>query len=71
MLSDGVILLQVNTHTSRKTQEVLQKFEWEICATPPPYSQDSAPNLGSKRLYGTKFSSNSDVKTAAENWLNG
>ncbi|GBO30109.1 hypothetical protein AVEN_136286-1 [Araneus ventricosus] len=24
-----------------------------------------------KRLYGTRFSSDSDVETAAENWLNG
>ncbi|GBM24054.1 hypothetical protein AVEN_163218-1 [Araneus ventricosus] len=29
------------------------------------------PNLGSKHLSGTRFSSNSDIKTAAENWLNG
>ncbi|GBN45043.1 hypothetical protein AVEN_91974-1 [Araneus ventricosus] len=30
-----------------------------------------ASNLGSKHLSGTRFSSNSDVKTAAENCLNG
>ncbi|GBN64472.1 hypothetical protein AVEN_79588-1 [Araneus ventricosus] len=29
MLSDGVILLHDNTHTPRKTQELLQKFKWE------------------------------------------
>ncbi|GBN13240.1 hypothetical protein AVEN_101712-1 [Araneus ventricosus] len=38
---------------------------------PPSYSTDSAPNLGSKHLSGTRFSSDSDVKTVAENWLNG
>ncbi|GBN19362.1 hypothetical protein AVEN_49242-1 [Araneus ventricosus] len=64
MSSDGVILLHDNIHTARKTQELLQKFKWE-------YSLDLAPNLGSKHLFGTKFSSNSDVKTAAENSLNG
>ncbi|GBN54086.1 hypothetical protein AVEN_33575-1 [Araneus ventricosus] len=38
---------------------------------PPPYSLDLSPNLGSKHLSGTRFSSKGDVKTAAENWLNG
>ncbi|GBM51795.1 hypothetical protein AVEN_4308-1 [Araneus ventricosus] len=70
MLSDGVILLHDNTHTARKTQELLQKYKWEVWSH-PPYSPDSAPNLGSKHLSGTRFSSNSPVKTAAENWLNG
>ncbi|GBM05784.1 hypothetical protein AVEN_263-1 [Araneus ventricosus] len=37
--------------------------------SPPPYSPDMAPNLGSKHLSGTRFFSNSDVKTAVENWL--
>ncbi|GBM22125.1 hypothetical protein AVEN_266484-1 [Araneus ventricosus] len=64
MLSDGVILLQGNTHTARKTQELLQKFKFEVCSH-PPYSPDLAPNLGSKHLSGTRFSSDSDVKTAA------
>ncbi|GBM68392.1 hypothetical protein AVEN_210464-1 [Araneus ventricosus] len=36
-----------------------------------PYDTDLAPNLDSKHLSGTKFSSDNDVKTAAENWLNG
>ncbi|GBN89838.1 hypothetical protein AVEN_41985-1 [Araneus ventricosus] len=36
-----------------------------------PYSPDLAPNLGSKHLFGTRFSPDSDVKTAAENWING
>ncbi|GBN98478.1 hypothetical protein AVEN_148151-1, partial [Araneus ventricosus] len=70
MLSDGVILLHDDTHTARETQELLQKFKWEVWSH-PPYRQNLAPNLGSKRLSGTKFPSNNDVKTAAENWLNG
>ncbi|GBM24204.1 hypothetical protein AVEN_4955-1 [Araneus ventricosus] len=37
-------------------------------ATPTPCSPDLAPNLGSKHLSGTNLSSNSDVKTAAENF---
>ncbi|GBM78584.1 hypothetical protein AVEN_105175-1 [Araneus ventricosus] len=37
-------------------------------ATPYP---NSAPNLGSKHLSGTRFSSESDVKSVVENWLNG
>ncbi|GBO09769.1 hypothetical protein AVEN_49629-1 [Araneus ventricosus] len=36
-----------------------------------PYSPDLAPNLGSKHLSGTRFSSNINVKTGAENWLYG
>ncbi|GBL86506.1 hypothetical protein AVEN_194771-1 [Araneus ventricosus] len=35
------------------------------------YSPHSVPNLGSKHLSGTRFFSNNDVKTAAENWLDG
>ncbi|GBN00211.1 hypothetical protein AVEN_213896-1 [Araneus ventricosus] len=70
MLSDGVILLHGNTITSRKTQELLRKFKWEVW-NHPPYSPDSAPNLCSKHLSGTRFSSESDVKTVAENSLNG
>ncbi|GBO44740.1 hypothetical protein AVEN_138332-1 [Araneus ventricosus] len=70
MLSDGVILLHENTHTSHKIQELLQKFKWKVCSH-PPYSPDLAPNLGSKHSSGTRFSSESDVKTVVENWLNG
>ncbi|GBM72348.1 hypothetical protein AVEN_46524-1 [Araneus ventricosus] len=71
MLSDGVILSHDNTHTASKTQEVLYKFKWEVCRQLPSYSLDLAPNLGSKHLSGTRFSSGSDVKTTAENYLNG
>ncbi|GBM28537.1 hypothetical protein AVEN_70133-1 [Araneus ventricosus] len=69
MLSDVVNLLHYNTHTARKTQKLGQKFKWEVWSH-LPYSPDLAPNLRSKHLYGTRFPSNSDVKTAAENWLN-
>ncbi|GBN39258.1 hypothetical protein AVEN_38941-1 [Araneus ventricosus] len=65
MLSDGVNLLHGNTHAARKTQELLRKFKWEVWS----HSPDSAPNLGSKHLSGTRFSSESDVKTVVENWL--
>ncbi|GBO30838.1 hypothetical protein AVEN_174961-1 [Araneus ventricosus] len=65
MLSDGVILLPDNTHTARKTQELLLKLKREIWSY-PIYSSDLAPNLGSKHLSGTRFSSKSDAKTAAE-----
>ncbi|GBN41722.1 hypothetical protein AVEN_233974-1 [Araneus ventricosus] len=37
----------------------------------PPYGADLAPNLSSIYLSGARFSSESDVKTAAESWLNG
>ncbi|GBO40029.1 hypothetical protein AVEN_29790-1 [Araneus ventricosus] len=69
MLSDGVNLLHGNTHIARKTQELLQN--WEIRSHFPPFSLDSAPHLGSKHLSGIRFSSDSDVKTAAKNWING
>ncbi|GBN78904.1 hypothetical protein AVEN_31799-1 [Araneus ventricosus] len=71
MLSDGVILLHGNANTARKTQELLRKFKWEVWNHPTPYSPDTAPNLGSKHLSGTRFSSESDVKIVVENWLNG
>ncbi|GBM68399.1 hypothetical protein AVEN_86456-1 [Araneus ventricosus] len=64
MLSVSVLLLHDSTHTARKTQELLQKFKWEVCSH-LPYNPDLAPNLFSKLLSGT----NSDVKTAAENCL--
>ncbi|GBM33170.1 hypothetical protein AVEN_83679-1 [Araneus ventricosus] len=37
----------------------------------PPYCRDLEPILGSKYLSGTRVSSDSEVKTAAENCLNG
>ncbi|GBL93159.1 hypothetical protein AVEN_42622-1 [Araneus ventricosus] len=70
MLSNVVILLSENIPTALKSQELLQKFKREVWSH-PPNKQDLVPNLCSKCLYGTTFCSNSDVKTAAENWLNG
>ncbi|GBM80398.1 Synaptotagmin-C [Araneus ventricosus] len=37
---------------------------------PSLYSPDLAPNLGSKHLSGTRFSSDSDVNTPAVDWFN-
>ncbi|GBM99390.1 hypothetical protein AVEN_168924-1 [Araneus ventricosus] len=68
MLSDGVILLHENAHIARKTQELVPKFKLPVWSH-SPYSPDLAPNLGSKQLSGTRFSSESDVKTVTENWL--
>ncbi|GBL83476.1 hypothetical protein AVEN_196335-1 [Araneus ventricosus] len=62
----SVILLHDNTHTARKTEKMLQKLKWEVWSH-PPYSADLAPNLGSKHLPRTRFSSKSDAKTASEN----
>ncbi|GBM54111.1 hypothetical protein AVEN_119843-1 [Araneus ventricosus] len=70
MLSNGVILLHQNTYTSRKTQELLQRFKWKVWSHPQNIP-DLAPNLSSKQLDGRRFSSNSDAKPAAENWRNG
>ncbi|GBM69163.1 hypothetical protein AVEN_91747-1 [Araneus ventricosus] len=61
LMSDGVLLLHDSTHSASKTEELPRKFK---C----PYS---TPNLGSKLLSGTRFFSESDLKIAAENWLNG
>ncbi|GBN40327.1 hypothetical protein AVEN_21585-1 [Araneus ventricosus] len=69
MLSDGVILLHDNTHIARKTQELLRKFKWAVWSH-PPNNPDLAHNLGSKQLSGKRVSSESDVKTVVENWLN-
>ncbi|GBO08124.1 hypothetical protein AVEN_267543-1 [Araneus ventricosus] len=72
MLSDGIILLHDNArlHTARKTQELLQKFTREVWSH-SLNSPDLAPNLVSKRLSGARFSSDTGMKTAAENWLAG
>ncbi|GBM07707.1 hypothetical protein AVEN_137591-1 [Araneus ventricosus] len=42
-----------------------------MSGAPSPYSPGSTLNLGSKHLSGTRLSSESDVKTVVENWLNG
>ncbi|GBM85035.1 hypothetical protein AVEN_248967-1 [Araneus ventricosus] len=69
MFSDGITLLHDNTHIARKTQELLQTFKWEVWShlhTAQNWHLIWVPNTS-----GTSFSSNSDVKTAADNWLNG
>ncbi|GBM94144.1 hypothetical protein AVEN_149548-1 [Araneus ventricosus] len=38
---------------------------------PPPYIPDLVTNLGSKHLSRIRLSSESDMKTVVENWLNG
>ncbi|GBO08953.1 hypothetical protein AVEN_85008-1 [Araneus ventricosus] len=70
MLSDGVIVLRDNTHPAKKNSRIAAKVQVGSLE-PPPYSPGSAPNLGSKHLSGIRFSSESDVKTDIENWLNG
>ncbi|GBN75872.1 hypothetical protein AVEN_103105-1 [Araneus ventricosus] len=72
MLSDGVILLLYNTHIARKTQRLKNCCKSSSGKSGAPlYSPDKAHNLGSKQLSGTRLSSNSGVKTAAENCLKG
>ncbi|GBM44138.1 hypothetical protein AVEN_93778-1 [Araneus ventricosus] len=63
MLSDGFILLHDNTYTARKTQELLQNVKWKV------WSHHHTSHIW--HLSGRRFSSNSHVKTAANNWLNG
>ncbi|GBO07579.1 hypothetical protein AVEN_105133-1 [Araneus ventricosus] len=68
MLSDGVILLHDNTHAARKTQELLQKFKWEVCS-PPPHAAQIWHTIWA--LIWNKVLSDSDVKTANENVFSG
>ncbi|GBO00533.1 hypothetical protein AVEN_21184-1 [Araneus ventricosus] len=49
---------------------LVTKLKWEVWSH-PLYCPDLASNPGFKHLSGTRFSSNNDVKTAAENGLNG
>ncbi|GBM44725.1 hypothetical protein AVEN_103190-1 [Araneus ventricosus] len=63
ILNNGVILLHGNTHIARKAAKV------QVGGLLPS-SPDLAPNLGYNHLSGTRLSSNSDVKTADENWIN-
>ncbi|GBM70197.1 hypothetical protein AVEN_20501-1 [Araneus ventricosus] len=66
MLSDGVIFLHVNTHTGRKNKPSRIAEKVQVERLEPPHT-NLAPKLSSKHLSGTRFSSNSDEKTAAEN----
>ncbi|GBM74928.1 hypothetical protein AVEN_8596-1 [Araneus ventricosus] len=69
MLSDGIFFLH-DTHTARKTQEFLLKFKWEVWSYTPTAlirHQNWVPNIYLEQGYFSE----SDVKTVAENWLNG
>ncbi|GBM08976.1 hypothetical protein AVEN_15108-1 [Araneus ventricosus] len=68
MLSDGVILLHDNPILLSKLKNFCKNSSGKFGVT--SYSPDLAPNLGSKYLSGIRVSSDSDVKRAAENWLN-
>ncbi|GBN23016.1 hypothetical protein AVEN_141954-1 [Araneus ventricosus] len=69
MLSGGVILLPDNTHTARKTQELLQKFKWEVWSH--PHTAQIWLTIWIPNTYLEQgVSSDSDAKTAAENWIN-
>ncbi|GBM96036.1 hypothetical protein AVEN_240227-1 [Araneus ventricosus] len=59
MFSDCVILLHDNTHTRSQNSRIAVKVQVGSLE-PPTYRQDSALNLGSKHLSGTRFSSESD-----------
>ncbi|GBM27824.1 hypothetical protein AVEN_172714-1, partial [Araneus ventricosus] len=54
-----------------QNSRIAAKVQVGCLEPPPPYSPDSAPNLGSKHLPRARFSSESDVKTVAKNCLNG
>ncbi|GBM86068.1 hypothetical protein AVEN_3894-1 [Araneus ventricosus] len=77
MISDGVIFLHDNgrSHTTQELKDCHKSSSGSL--EPSPYSPDLArsdyflfPKL-KEQLSRTRFSSDSDVKTAAENWLNG
>ncbi|GBO10397.1 hypothetical protein AVEN_70503-1 [Araneus ventricosus] len=70
MFCDGVILLHDNTHTRSQNSRIAVKVQVGSLE-PPIYRPNSALNLGSKDLSGTRFSSESDVKRIFENWLHG
>ncbi|GBM89795.1 hypothetical protein AVEN_175375-1 [Araneus ventricosus] len=59
-----VILLNGNTHTARKTQELLQKFKWQVWIH-FLVELRFGTNLGLIDLSRARFSSNSDVKSLA------
>ncbi|GBN02490.1 hypothetical protein AVEN_156653-1 [Araneus ventricosus] len=73
MLNDGVILLSCTARQypyCSQNSRIAAKIQ-VVSLNPPPYSPDLAPNLGTKHLSVTRFSSNSDAEKAVENWLNG
>ncbi|GBM62699.1 hypothetical protein AVEN_46517-1 [Araneus ventricosus] len=68
MLSDCVIPCMAILILLAKLMIFCESSSWKSGAT--PYSHDLAPNLGSKHVSGARLSSNRDVKTPVENWLN-
>ncbi|GFS99536.1 uncharacterized protein TNCV_4534981 [Trichonephila clavipes] len=65
---------QVTPYTALQIQELLQKFRWAVWShpAPPMFPCDLFPfSAFGKHLSGTRFTSYSDVQTAAENWLFG
>lgn len=70
--------LHVNakSHTARQTKELLKTFCWKIW-NKPPYSLDLTLSdyfiflKLRDHLYGTRFYSESNLKVAAESWLDG
>ncbi|GBL77891.1 Histone-lysine N-methyltransferase SETMAR [Araneus ventricosus] len=77
MLSGGIVPLHDNArlHTAAATQELLDKFGWEIFDH-PPYSPDLAPSdfqpfLTLKEFLGGKrFGSDEELENAVTTWLN-
>ncbi|GBL94792.1 hypothetical protein AVEN_244769-1 [Araneus ventricosus] len=69
-VSDGAYCPCMIIPTLLAKLEFLRKYKWEVWSH-SPYSPDSAPNLYSKHLSGTRFFSESDVKTVVENWHKG
>jgi hypothetical protein len=72
----GVILQHNNAtpHSTRRTQELLQSFRWELLDH-PPYSPDLAPPdfhlFGplKQHLGGRLFHNNEEVEIAVDEWL--
>jgi transposase len=77
MLTRGVVLLHDNAcpHTAAITTQLLDECGWEVFRH-PPYSPDLAPSdfhlfPKLKEFLGEKhFTSDDDVKTAVNTWLN-
>lgn len=76
-LSAGVVLIHDNArpHTARATQQLLEKFGWDIFDH-PPYSPDLAPSDFhlfpelKTRLGGKRFQTNEDLQTNVKDYLN-
>ncbi|GBN04212.1 hypothetical protein AVEN_117702-1 [Araneus ventricosus] len=67
MLSDGVILLHDNTHTRSQNSRIAAKVQVGSPIQPRFGTQSGFQTL----ILNKVQASNSDVETAAENWLSG